>query len=147
MKKEIIADILGAVYSLTYSLYPIEMNEERNALVRRALQWTCEDPTQREVEGLLFELHQSKYDLNPGCQCLFGKGYYPDDFTDGLRKLERQDETGEAARELFAVLQRPNPEWEPEELYAAIRATYNNEYGAERIREIKNKLIAEGEQK
>ena len=37
MTRENMARILGAVYSLTYSLYPIEMREERNALVRRAL--------------------------------------------------------------------------------------------------------------
>ena len=31
----------------------------------------------------------------------------------------------QAARELFAVLQKPNPAWEPALLYRAIRATYN----------------------
>ena len=60
MTRENMARILGAVYSLTYSLYPIEMREERNALVRRALTMTAEDPSEREIEQLLFEIGQSK---------------------------------------------------------------------------------------
>ena len=140
MTRENISRILGAVYSLTYSLYPIEMREERNALVRRALAMTAEDPSEREIEQMLFEIGQSKIALDPGCQCMIGHGYYPDDFTDGLRKLEREDADGQAARELFAVLQKPNPAWEPALLYRAIRATYNTEYHADTIREIQNQL-------
>ncbi len=140
MKREKIADILGAVYSLVYSLYPIEMTQERNALIRRAMQWTGEDPTPREISQLIFDLHQSKYDLNPGCQCLTNNGYYPDDFTDSFRKLDRQDEVGAAARALFAILQDPSPEWKPEDFYAAIRATYNTEYGVDRMQELIEKL-------
>lgn len=98
MTRENMARILGAVYSLTYSLYPIEMREERNALVRRALTMTAEDPSEREIDQLLFEIGQSKIALDPGCQCMIGHGYYPDDFTDGLRKLEREDADGQAAR-------------------------------------------------
>ena len=90
--------ILGAVLSMTYSLYPIEMTEERNALVRRALAMLGQNVSEEQVEQLLFDLHQSKYDLNPGCQCLVNNGYYPEDFTDGLRKLERKDAVGAAAR-------------------------------------------------
>ena len=93
--------VLGAVISLTYSLYPIEMTEERNALVRRALAALGEDCSTEQLDALLFDLHQSKYALNPGCQCLFGKGYYPDDFTDNFRKLDRQDAVGAAARALL----------------------------------------------
>lgn len=140
MTRENMARMLGAVYSLTYSLYPIEMREERNALVRRALAMTAEDPAEQEMEQLLFEIGQSKIALDPGCQCMVGHGYYPDDFTDGLRKLEREDADGQAARELFAVLQKPDPSWEPELMYRAVRATYNAEYGAEKIREIQNEL-------
>ncbi|MGM9630424.1 hypothetical protein [Butyricicoccus sp.] len=133
--------VLGAVISLTYSLYPIEMTEERNALVRRALAALGEDCTAEQLDALLFDLHQSKYDLNPGCQCLFGKGYYPDDFTDNFRKLDRQDETGEAARTLFAALQTPHPGWDAALMYSAIRAIYNTEYEVERIEEIRARLI------
>ena len=140
MTRENMARILGAVYSLTYSLYPIEMREERNALVRRALTMTAEDPSEREIDQLLFEIGQSKIAIDPGCQCMIGHGYYPDDFTDGLRKLEREDADGQAARALFAVLQQPDPAWEPELLYRAIRATYNTEYHADTIRKIQNQL-------
>ena len=59
--------ILGAVLSMTYSLYPIEMTEERNALVRRALAMLGQDVSEEQMEQLLFDLHQSKYDLHPGC--------------------------------------------------------------------------------
>lgn len=61
--------VLGAVISLTYSLYPIEMTEERNALVRRALAALGEDCSTEQLDALLFDLHQSKYDLNPGRAC------------------------------------------------------------------------------
>ena len=129
--------VLGAVISLTYSLYPIEMTEERNALVRRAL---GEDCSTEQIDALLFDLHQSKYDLNPGCQCLFGKGYYPDDFTDNFRKLDRQDAVGAAARALFAALQTPHPDWDAALMYCAIRAIYNTEYGEERMETIRTQL-------
>lgn len=132
--------ILGAILSMTYSLYPIEMTEERNALVRRALALLGQDASEEQVEQLLFDLHQSKYDLHPGCQCLVNHGYYPDDFTDSFRKLERSDETGAAARELYEVLKTPHPGWDAASMYAAIRAIYNREYGAERIREIQKSL-------
>ena len=141
MTRENISRILGAVYSLTYSLYPIEMREERNALVRRALAMTAENPSEQEIEQILFEIAQSKIALDPGCQCMVGHGYYPDDFTDGLRKLEREDEDGQAARELFAVLQKPDPSWEPALMYRAVRATYNTEYHADTIREIQKQLM------
>ena len=132
--------VLGAVISLTYSLYPIEMTEERNALVRRALAALGEDCSTEQLDALLFDLHQSKYDLNPGCQCLFGKGYYPDDFTDNFRKLDRQDAVGAAARALFAALQTPHPDWDAALTYCAIRAIYNTEYGEERMETIRTQL-------
>ena len=133
--------ILGAVLSMTYSLYPIEMTEGRNALVRRALAMLGQDVSEEQMEQLLFDLHQSKYDLNPGCQCLVNNGYYPEDFTDGLRKLERKDAVGAAARELYEILKTPHPDWDAASMYAAIRAIYNKEYEVERIREIQQKLI------
>lgn len=129
--------VLGAVISLTYSLYPIEMTEERNALVRRALAALGEDCSTEQLDALLFDLHQSKYDLNPGCQCLFGKGYYPDDY---FRKLDRQDAVGAAARALFAALQTPHPDWDAALMYCAIRAIYNTEYGEERMETIRTQL-------
>ena len=132
--------VLGAVISLTYSLYPIEMTEERNALVRRALAALGEDCSTEQLDALLFDLHQSKYDLNPGCQCLFGKGYYPDDFTDNFRKLDRQDAVGAAARALFAALQTQHPDWDAALMYCAIRAIYNTEYGEERMETIRTQL-------
>lgn len=140
MTQENISRLLGAVYSLTYSLYPIEMKEERNRLVREALAMTACDPSEEQIEQLLFALRQSKIALDPGCQCMVNHGYYPEDFTDGLRKLAQADEDGQAARELFAVLQEPDPAWEPELLYRAIRATYNREYHAETIRAIQEQL-------
>lgn len=133
--------ILGSVYSMTYSLYPIEMTPERTALVQKALAMTTKNPSEQELEQLLFDMRQSKYDLHPGCQCLIGNGYYPEEFTDGLRKLNRADEDGQAARELFAVLQKPNPDWDATVFYRAIRATYNTEYHAERIRQILAELL------
>lgn len=132
--------ILGAVYSLTYSLYPIAMKEERNELVRKALAMTAQEPSEEEIAQLLFAIQQSKIELDPGCQCMINHGYYPDDFTDGLRKLTQEDADGQAARELFVVLQKPDPAWEPELLYRAIRATYNREYHAEKIRAIREEL-------
>ena len=132
--------VLGAVISLTYSLYPIEMTEERNALVRRALAALGGGCSTEQIDALLFDLHQSKYDLNPGCQCLFGKGYYPDDFTDNFRKLDRQDAVGAAARALFAALQTPHPDWDAALMYCAIRAIYNTEYGEERMETIRTQL-------
>lgn len=140
MTKENLSHILGAVYSLTYSLYPIEMKEERNRLVREALAMTADSPSSDEIEELLFAIQQSKIELDPGCQCMINHGYYPDDFTDGLRKLEQEDADGKAARELFAVLQKPDPAWEPELLYRAIRATYNREYHADTIHAIVDEL-------
>lgn len=140
MTREDQNDILGAIISMTYSLYPIEMTEERNALVRRALALMGTEPSAEEMESVLFALHQSKYDLNPGCQCLFGKGYYPDDFTDNFRKLDREDETGRAARDLFQVLQHPKDTWNAALMYSGIRAIYNEEYDAARIREIQAQL-------
>lgn len=142
MKREHQNQILGAVFSLTYSLYPIEMTDERNALVRRALAALGEDCGEPERDALLFDLHQSKYDLNPGCQSLFGRGYYPDDFTDSFRKMDRQDEAGAAARALFQTLQTPHPDWDAALMYRAIRAIYNEEYGAQRIDEIRAQLLA-----
>lgn len=134
--------ILGAVLSMTYSLYPLEMTAERGDIVRRALAMLGQDAAQQQVDAILFELHQSKYDLNPGCQCLIGNGYYPDDFTDGLRKLDRQDDTGAAARRLFETLKTPHPDWDAALMYAAIRAIYNVEYDAARIDEIRAQLLA-----
>lgn len=132
--------VLGAVISLTYSLYPLEMTDERNALVQRALAALGQELDEEQIDALLFDLHQSKYDLNPGCQCLFGKGYYPDDFTDNFRKLDQQDLVGEAARTLFQTLQTPNPDWDAALIYCAIRAIYNEEYDAERIGTICSQL-------
>ena len=132
--------IMGAVLSMTYSLYPIEMTENRNALVRKALEMLGKDCTEQELEELLFALHQSKIDLHPGCQCLINNGYYPDDFTDSFRKLDLMDETGQAARELYAVLKHPQESWEPQSMYAAIRAVYNKEYDAQRIHAIQTEL-------
>jgi hypothetical protein len=140
MTRETMSRILGAVYSLTYSLYPIAMKEERNELVRKALAMTAQEPSEEEIAQLLFAIQQSKIELDPGCQCMINHGYYPDDFTDGLRKLTQEDADGQAARELFVVLQKPDPAWEPELLYRAIRATYNREYHAEKIRAIREEL-------
>ena len=134
--------VLGAVISMTYSLYSVEMTEERSALVRRALRLMNTDAAQEEIDALLFDLHQSKYDLNPGCQCFFGHGYYPEDFTDNFRKLDRQDEVGQAARELFEVLLHPKETWSAELMYSGIRAIYNKEYDDVRIRKIQAELEA-----
>jgi hypothetical protein len=116
------------------------MKEERNELVRKALAMTAQEPSEEEIAQLLFAIQQSKIELDPGCQCMINHGYYPDDFTDGLRKLTQEDADGQAARELFVVLQKPDPAWEPELLYRAIRATYNREYHAEKIRAIREEL-------
>lgn len=132
--------ILGAVLSMTYSLYPLEMTEQRNALVRDALAMLPTDASEAEVERMLFALHQSKYDLDPGCQCLYNNGYYPDDFTDGFRKLDRQDATGTAARALYEVLKKPHPDWDAAVMYRAIRAIYNTEYEVETIDAIRQTL-------
>ncbi len=141
MKKADQNRILGAVLSMTYSLYPLEMTEERNALVRRALALLGQSaPAAEDMESVLHALHQSKYDLNPGCHCLIGNGYYPDDFTDCFRKLDRTDAVGEAARALFAVLQKPREDWDAAAMYAAIRAIYNREYDAARIADIHAQL-------
>ncbi len=142
MKREQQNQILGAIISMTYSLYPIEMTDERGELVQRALAMLSEDASQEQVDAMLYELHQSKYDLNPGCQCLFGNGYYPDDFTDNFRKLDLQDETGSAARDLLETLKTPHPDWDAALMYRAIRAIYNEEYDAVRIAEIHAQLKA-----
>ena len=134
--------ILGAVISMTYSLYSVEMTEERSALVRRALALMNTDASQKEIDALLFDLHQSKYDLNPGCQCFFGNGYYPDDFTDNFRKMDRPDAVGKAARELFDVLLHPKETWSAELMYSGIRAVYNKEYDDVRIKKIQEALEA-----
>ena len=135
-------EILGAIISMTYSLYPVEMTEQRNEIVHRALALMATDASTEQIEKIIFELHQSKYDLNPGCQCLFGNGYYPDDFTDNFCKMDRQDEIGEAARNLFDVLIHPKEEWEAALMYRGIRAIYNKEYDAVKIKEIQAQLQA-----
>lgn len=143
MNREDQDHILGAVFSLTYSLYPQEMTTVRSHLVRCALSMLGEADAHEQVDGMLFALHQSKYDLNPGCQCLMNNGYYPDDFTDNFRKLDRQDEIGEEARALLDTLKAPHPDWDAALMYCAIRAVYNKEYDAARIRQIHAQLKGE----
>ena len=56
--------------------------------------------------------------------------------------MDRQDEIGEAARNLFDVLIHPKEEWEAALMYRGIRAIYNKEYDAVKIKEIQAQLQA-----
>ena len=47
-------EILGAIISMTYSLYPVEMTEQRNEIVHRALALMATDASTEQIEKIIF---------------------------------------------------------------------------------------------
>lgn len=73
--------LLGALSSMACSVYPLEMTEGRNLLTIRTLQAIRENTSDPTVLGeLLYQIHQSKYDLRPACAACEKDSYHEEDF-------------------------------------------------------------------